>query len=206
MNGIITIGRELGSGGRTIGKKVADALKIPYYDRELIDEAAKQSGLSAEFIEQNEQAVTSSFLYNLAMGNSYTYGMLGLSGSDALPLTTQVFLAQQQVILKYAASPCVIVGRCADFVLRDKPNVLRVFIFSEIEKRVERAIEEYGCDKKKALDLINKSDKGRSRHYATFTDWDWGDRRHHDLMINSATVGFDGAAGIICSTAERLFG
>ena len=127
MNQVITIGRELGSGGRTVGKEVARLLNIPYYDRELIDEAAKESGLSSDFIENNEQEITSSFLYNLAMGNSYTYGMLGLGGTNSMPLTMQVFLAQQKVIQKYAANPCVIVGRCADFILRERPMY---FVFS----------------------------------------------------------------------------
>ncbi|MBE6715275.1 MAG: cytidylate kinase-like family protein, partial [Ruminococcaceae bacterium] len=122
MKGVITIGRELGSGGRTIGRAVAEKLGVPYYDRELIDEAAKQSGLSPDFIEKSEQAVTGSFLYNIAMGNSYSYGMLGLAGTNSLPLTMQVFIAQQKVILEYAKNPCVIVGRCSDYILRERED------------------------------------------------------------------------------------
>ena len=202
MNQVITIGRELGSGGRTVGKEVARLLNIPYYDRELIDEAAKESGLSSDFIENNEQEITSSFLYNLAMGNSYTYGMLGLGGTNSMPLTMQVFLAQQKVIQKYAANPCVIVGRCADFILREKTNVLRVFIYASMEERIRRAVEEYGYSEKKALDVIAKSDKGRARHYATFTEWDWGDRRKYDLMLNAGSLGVDAAAQMICHAAQ----
>ncbi len=202
MNQVITIGRELGSGGRTVGKEVARLLNIPYYDRELIDEAAKESGLSSDFIENNEQEITSSFLYNLAMGNSYTYGMLGLGGTNSMPLTMQVFLAQQKVIQKYAANPCVIVGRCSDFILREKTNVLRVFIYASMEERIRRAVEEYGYSEKKALDVIAKSDKGRARHYATFTEWDWGDRRNYDLMLNAGSLGVDAAAQMICHAAQ----
>ena len=204
MKGIITIGRELGSGGRSIGKLVAEELGVPYYDRELIDEAAKESGLSPDFIEKNEQAVTGSFLYNLAMGNSYTYGTLGMTGTNALPLTMQVFLAQQKVILEYAKNPCVLVGRCADFILRERDDVFKVFIYSNMEKRIARAVERYGCDRKRAIDLIAKSDKGRARHYATFTDWDWGSRSNYDLMINSGSVGVERAADIICTCAGKL--
>ncbi len=204
MKGVITIGRELGSGGRTIGKAVAEKLGVPYYDRELIDEAAKQSGLSPDFIEKSEQAVTGSFLYNIAMGNSYSYGMLGMAGTNSLPLTMQVFIAQQKVILEYAKSPCVIVGRCSDYILREREDVLKVFIYSDLEKRAQRAIERYGCDRKKALDLIAKSDKGRARHFATFTDWDWGDRSNYDLMLNSGSVGVDRAVDIICDCAKEL--
>lgn len=204
MKGVITIGRELGSGGRSIGKLVAEKLGVPYYDRELIDQAAKESGLSPDFIEQNEQAITGSFLYNLAMGNSYTYGMLGLSGSNTLPLTMQVFLAQQKVILEYAKEPCVLVGRCSDFILREREDIFKVFIYSDMEKRIERAIERYGCDRKKAVDLINKSDKGRGRHYSTFTDWDWGDRSNYDLLLNSGAIGIERAAEIICDCAKEI--
>ena len=204
MKGVITIGRELGSGGRTIGKAVAEKLGVAYYDRELIDAAAKESGLSPDFIEKNEQAVTGSFLYNIAMGNSYSYGMLGLAGTNTLPLTMQVFLAQQKVILEYTKTPCVIVGRCADYILRDREDVLKVFVYSDLEKRAQRAIERYGCDRKKALDLIAKSDKGRARHFATFTDWDWGDRSNYDLMVNSGSVGIDRSVEIICSCAEEM--
>ena len=204
MKGIITIGRELGSGGRSIGKLVAEKLGVPYYDRELIDEAAKESGLSPDFIEKNEQAVTGSFLYNLAMGNSYTYGTLGMTGTNALPLTMQVFLAQQKVILEYAKNPCVLVGRCADFILRERSDVFKVFIYSDMEKRIARAVERYGCDRKRAIDLIAKSDKGRARHYSTFTDWDWGSRSNYDLMINSGSVGVERAADIICTCAGKL--
>ncbi len=203
MKNIITIGRELGSGGRTIGKKVADLLGYEYYDRELIDEAAKESGLSAEFIEKTEQSLTGSFLYNLAMGNSYSYGMLSPTGSNVLPLTMQVFLAQQQAILKFAEKPCVIVGRCADYILRERDDVLKVFVYSTEEKRIERAVNEYGLDAKKARETIIRSDKSRARHYSTFTDWDWAYKSHYDLMINSGVMGIDMAADLIAEIAKK---
>ena len=173
------------------------------WEVELIDEAAKESGLSSDFIENNEQEITSSFLYNLAMGNSYTYGMLGLGGTNSVPLTMQVFLAQQKVIQKYAASPCVIVGRCADFILRERHDLLKVFIYASMEDRIKRAVDEYGYSQKKALDVITKSDKGRARHYATFTEWDWSDRRNYDMMLNAAALGVDTAAQMICEAAKR---
>ena len=138
------------------------------------------------------------------MGNSYTYGTLGMTGTNALPLTMQVFLAQQKVILEYAKNPCVLVGRCADFILRERDDVFKVFIYSDMEKRIARAVERYGCDRKRAIDLIAKSDKGRARHYSTFTDWDWGSRSNYDLMINSGSVGVERAADIICTCAGKL--
>lgn len=196
MKKIITIGRELGSGGRTIGKLVAAELGIKYYDRELIDEVAKKSGLSADFIEKNDQTMNGSFLYNLVVGNSYAYGSVGTSQN--LPLNMQVFLAQTEAINEFSKEPCVIVGRCADYILRERDDVLRCFIFAEYEDRLERA-KSHNPDfnDKKARDLIYKSDRGRDKHYATFTDWEWGDRAHYDLMLNSSTLGFDGAVRII---------
>ena len=155
---IITIGRQLGSGGRTVGKKLADALGIAYYDRELIDEVAKQSGFSAAFIEKTEEKANNNFLYNLGMSTGGYFDVISMTG-DTAPLSTQVFLAQQKVILSYAQKPCVIVGRCADYFLRDRDDVLSVFLYADHEKRVERAVKHYGCDRKKALDLIAKSDK-----------------------------------------------
>lgn len=202
MKNIITIGRELGSGGRTIGKRVAAELGIKYYDRELIDEVAKKSGLAADFIEKNDQTMNGSFLYNLVVGNSYAYGSLG--ASQNLPLNMQVFLAQTEAINEFAESPCVIVGRCADYILRERNDVLRCFIFAEYEDRLRRAIEHNpDFNEKKARDLIYKSDRGRDKHYATFTDWEWGDRAHYDLMINSSSLGFDGAVKLICEAAKN---
>ena len=203
MKNIITIGREYGSGGRTIGKKVAEILGYDYYDRELIDEAAKESGLSAEFNEKTEQSLSGSFLYNLAMGNSYSYGMLSPAGTNVLPLTMQVFLAQQQAVLKFAEKPCVIVGRCADYILRDREDVLKVFVYSTEEKRIERAVNEYGLDPKEARSQIVRSDKSRARHYATFTDWDWAYKSHYDLMVNSGVMGIDLAADLIAEIAKK---
>ena len=144
---IITIGREYGSGGRTIGKLVADKLGIPYYDRELVDKAAKHSGLAVEAIEENDQVVTRSFLYDLAIGTSYGY--VNSSGVP-LDLNTQVFLAQREAILEFSQKPCVIVGRCADYILRDREDVLKVFNYADRKARLQRIVREYGEDPAKA--------------------------------------------------------
>ncbi len=205
MKRIITISRELGSGGRTIGKLVANHMGIPYYDRELIDEAAKESGLSLEHIEKYEQAATNSFLYNLVMGSSYGYGILQRANNQTLPLTEQIYLAQQKVIEKYArAGSCVIVGRCADHILKDRNDLLRVFIYSDMDKRLERSIGAYGMSKETAREEIERSDRERSRHYSTFTDRKWGDRHNYDVMLNSGAIGYENCAKIISSMAETL--
>ncbi|MCD7806519.1 MAG: cytidylate kinase-like family protein [Lachnospiraceae bacterium] len=200
MKNIITISRELGSGGRTIGKLVAERKNIPYYDRELIDEAAKISGVPSEYIEKSDQKITNSFLYNLAMGTSYGYGMLEEASKQPLPLTTQVFCAQQEIIKKYADSgSCVIVGRCADYILRDRSDVLRVFIYADMDKRIEHSVKAYGMAEATARSEISRSDKERARHYSMFTDNDWGDRKNYDILLNSGELGYENCAKIICS-------
>ncbi len=151
MKRIITISRELGSGGRTIGKLVANRLGIPYYDRELIDEAANVSGLSPKYIEENEQRVTNSFLYNVSMGGSYAYGILESANKKTLPLAAQIYCAQQDVIKKYAnAGKCVIVGRCADDILKDRDDVLHIFVYADMDKRIRHCIEAYGMSESAA--------------------------------------------------------
>ena len=196
---VITIGREYGSGGRTIGKLVAEKLGIPYYDRELVDQAAKSSGLAVEAIEENDQIVTRSFLYDLAIGTSYGY--VNNTGVP-LDLNTQVFLAQREVILQFSKSPCVVVGRCADYILRDREDVLRVFIYASKKARLERIVKEYGEDPAKAEKLLAQSDKRRARHYEEFTDSIWGARRNYDVLLNSGAYGLEKTADIICSLAK----
>ncbi|MCD8021878.1 MAG: cytidylate kinase-like family protein [Lachnospiraceae bacterium] len=206
MKHIITISRELGSGGRTIGKLVADINNIPFYYRELIDEAAKVSGVPAEFIEKSDQKITSSFLYNLAMGTSYGYGMLEEASHQPLPLTTQIFCAQEEIIRDYANSgSCVIVGRCADYILRDRKDVLRVFIYADMEKRIEHSVKEYGMPKASAREEIARSDRERARHYNMFTEKKWGDRANYDILLDSGTLGYENCAQIICSITEINF-
>ena len=205
MKKIITIGRELGSGGRTIGKMVANRLGVPYYDRELIDKAAENSGLTTQYIESSEQRITNSFLYNLAMGTSYGYGILQNANRQTLPLSEQIYEAQREVITKFAnQGRCVIVGRCADQILADREDVFRVFIYADMDKRVLRGIQEYGMAKQTARKEIEKSDKERGRHYNIFTDKTWGDRHNYDLLLNSSKLDYENCAKIICNLAEEM--
>ena len=205
MKKIITIGRELGSGGRTIGKMAANRLGIPYYDRELIDKAAEKSGLATQYVESSEQRITNSFLYNLAMGTSYGYGILESARRQTLPLAEQIYEAQKEVITNFAnQGRCVIVGRCADQILADREDVFRVFIYADMDKRIERGIQEYGMAKQTALKDIEKSDKERSRHYNIFTDKTWGERHNYDLLLNSSKMDYENCAKIICSMAEEM--
>lgn len=173
---VITVGREYGSGGRLIAQKAAEALGIPFFDRSIINMAAEETGLSADFIRRTEQQKTSSFLYNLYMS------------TQSLPVNDQVFIAQSEVIRRVAAEgPCIIVGRCADYVLRNQSDVdaLNLFIHAPMEKRIRRVREEY---KVQAPDLrlyILKQDKNRAAYYEHFTDGQWGKAQNYHLAVSS---------------------
>lgn len=199
---IITIGRELGSGGRTIGKEVAKRLGIEYYDREIIDEAAKISGLSADYIKKAEDSVTNSFLYSIVMNVGFSASLFGNS-KETLPLDTQVYLAQQDAILKLAEKSCVIVGRCADYVLKDEKNLLRCFIYASMENRIQRAVNEYNIDKNEAKKTIQQMDKKRAHRYNAYTDQIWGSRENYDLLINSSKFGVEGSCDLIIESLKR---
>lgn len=198
---IITVGHEYCSGGRVIGKEVAKRLGIAYYDSEIIDEAAKSSGLSAEYIKTSEERVTNSFLYNIVMNAGYANSIFEKS-RETLPLDTQVYLAQQEAIIKFASESCVIVGRCADYVLKDEENLLRCFTYASIESRIRRAVNEQGADKNEAKKLLNQMDKKRSQHYNAYTDQVWGARGTYDLMIDSSVFGINGACDLIVKGLE----
>ena len=173
---VITVGREYGSGGRLIAQKAAEALGIPFFDRSIINMAAEETGLSADFIRRTEQQKTSSFLYNLYMS------------TQSLPVNDQVFIAQSEVIRRVAAEwPCIIVGRCADYVLRNQSGVdaLNLFIHAPMEERIRRVREEY---KVQAPDLrlyILKQDKNRAAYYEHFTDGQWGKAQNYHLAVSS---------------------
>ena len=204
-NYIITIGRELGSGGRTIGKIVSEKLGINYFDYEIIDETARKSGFSIDFVKESEQRVTNSLLYNLALGTSYNIAT-SFNRNESINLETQLYLAQQNVIKEMAdKGSCVIVGRCADYVLRDYEGLFRVFIYADIKFRENHIVEHYNYKPETAAKEIKKADKRRSAHYLTFTDQHWGRRQNYDLMINSGIIGFDKSAEIIIDAIKKLY-
>jgi len=187
---VITIGREYGSGGGLIGKKLADELGIPFYDKEIISLAAQQSGLAESIIEQNENKKTNSLLYSLYMTNM------------ELPVTDQIFLAQSQVIKDVAKQgPCVIVGRCADYILRDNSRCIRVFIHAPLEERVKRLGERLEWSDKKLEAVVKKEDKNRSSYYNHFTQNRWGQASNYHLCINSS-IGVDKAVAAILALVK----
>lgn len=202
MNKIITISRQYGSGGREIGEKLAKKLGIPFYDNELITRAAKESGFAESVFEKAESKATNSLLYSIAMGMS-AYGSQDL-GFANLSLDDRIYLAQSDVIRKVATEgPCVIVGRCADYILKEKPNVVNVFIWADLKNRVERAITMYNMPEKKAEENILKIDKRRANYYNYHANEKWGRAENYHLSIKSDYVGIDNAVEVIKLYVEK---
>lgn len=211
MRKIITISREYGSGGRVIGKMIAENLGFDFYDRNIIDLAAKESGLSPDFIEKTEQNISSVWLYNLLLGTNYAGGA-GVTGqhfsSNTLPLADQVFNVERKVILSIAKSPCVIVGRCADYILRtseeiDRKELFNVFIYADKEAKVKAAMERHSCTEKEAQKIVHTIDKCRANHYGTFTEDIWGDRKIYDILVNSTTLGIEETAYMLTEFIKK---
>ena len=191
-NIVITIAREYGSGGRYIGKLVAEKLGIKLYDKEFIAKMAEDTGLSSEYIENNEQK------RNVldSLNNGY---YAGLSNADEL------FVKESEMIKKIAGTEsCVIVGRCADFILKDNKNVLKVFINSDINDKIKRATEIYGMDTEKAEKEIARINKLRSNHYKYYTENEWNDPSNYDICINSDAIGIENSVELICNLANKL--
>lgn len=200
MKTIITIGRQYGSGGRQVGKKLAEAYGIPYYDKEILKVAAKESGFCEELFENFDEKPTTSFLYSLVM-DPYSLGYN--SNSFDLPLNHKVFLAAFDAIKSVAEKgPCVIVGRCADYALSDFDNVIKVFISGDTDFKVKRVMAMHDVDEAKAKEIMQRNDKQRSSYYNYYTSKKWGELKSYDLTINTAIVGEDGAVEIIKKAIE----
>lgn len=183
---VITIGREFGSGGREIGKVVAENLGIKFYDKELISLAAKESGVNPEVFEHADEHATNSLLYSLSMG-VYNMGS-GYAPIRDMPVNDQLYILQHKIIKELAANPCVIVGRCADYVLRNKKNCVKLFINADIEYRVTRAIKTHEIPENKAESIVRKTDKTRANYYNFYSDKKWGAANNYDLCINSGII------------------
>lgn len=182
---IITISREYGSGGREIGQKLAELLGIPFYDNKLITIAAKKSGYAEKLFDEVEQRPTGSLLYSLSMFGS------GVGAFD-LPLNDKVFLIQSDIIKEVAAQGgCVIVGRCADYVLKGNPRCINIFIHGSLDARIKRAIEKNDLPEHKAREAVLKLDKRRASYYNYYTGMKWGRAENYDLCINSSALGID---------------
>lgn len=188
---VFTISREYGSGGRYVGRLIADKLGIKLYDKDLILKLAEETGLSEEYIENNEQKRNILDIFN----NGYYEG---LNNADEL------FVKESELIKEIAEKDsCVIVGRCSDFILKNKKNVIKIFIYSSLDDKIDRAVNIYGLDKEKAEKEIKKIDKLRANHYKYYTGEEWKNFANYDICINSDLLGVEKTADLICNMVEN---
>ena len=188
---IITISRQFGSGGRTVGRQLAERLDIPFYDRELVKQVAEETGFDTKFIEENGEFSPSKSIFSFAVSQSVPCMQNGLSVSDF------IFCMQRQVILKLAEKPCVIVGRGADYILRDRDDVFDVFIHASMENRADRIVRLYGESEKKPEQRLADKDKKRKIYYKHYTDREWGDVKNYDMCLDSGRIGIDKCVELI---------
>ena len=197
---IITIGREYGSGGREIGKLLAEKLGVSFYDKEIISLAAERSGLSPEFIKSNEQRTGGGIMHTMGASAHYHSGFFA---PQHLPLSETIFISQAQVIRDIAAKErAVIVGRCADYILEGRENTINVFIHAPMEARVKRIMALHNVDEAAAIKEINRSDKERGNHYFRYTDMKWGKAQNYHVCINSALMGVEKTVEMLADLAQ----
>ena len=203
-NKIYTNGREFGSGGREVGEKLAAKLGIKLYDKELLQQAAKDSGFCEEIFENHDEKPTNSFLYSLVMD---TYSVSGYSAAPFLdmPLNHKVFLAQFETIKKIAEKEsCVIVGRCADYALSDNPDCINIFIHADLDVRIKNVSRNLNITENKARDIINKTDKQRASYYNYYTSKKWGDSKSYNLSLDAGKLGTDNCVEMILKFRELM--
>ncbi|WP_300684510.1 cytidylate kinase-like family protein [Acutalibacter sp. 1XD8-36] len=200
---VITISRQFGSGGHEVGEKLARQLDVPFYDKALIAMAAKQSGLSEEVFANADEKATSSLLYSMVMG-SYSFGAR-VPGINEMPINDKLFIIQSDIIKKAAAEgPCVIIGRCADYILREHDNCLNVFVHASKEERVRRSVAKKDCEERKASDFVTKKDKQRANYYNFYSNKRWDDLQNYDITIDTSRFTVDEAVELLMDAAKRL--
>lgn len=194
---VITIGREFGSGGKYIGERLAEELNLKLYDKELLSKVAEESGMDLTVLEEMDEKQEQSFWYTFAMS---MYSQDSLETLSEIPSNEKIFIEQAKIIEDLAAKEdCIIIGRCSNVILRNKPNVLNVFVYSsELDFKVKRKMK-YGNfeNELEAIKTIEKVDKERENYYNYFTKENWGDRKYYDLMIDTSKLGVDGSVELI---------
>ncbi len=203
MKKLLTISRQYGSGGRKIGKLVAEKLNIPFYDKEIIDLAVKQSGLSREIIETAELRAKSSLSYSFASAMTFGEGFI----AEPISINEKMFIAQFDVIRQIGeTSEGVIIGRCADYILRGIPGVTNVFIHGELDARMKRCTEVYGDDPEDVENKVRDYDKARANYYNYHTSQKWGLCDNYNLSINSTYIDEEHASDLIVNYVNtRLY-
>lgn len=194
---VITIGREFGSGGKYIGERLAEELNLKLYDKELLNKVAEESGMDLNVLEEMDEKQEQSFWYTFAMS---LYSQDSLETLSEIPSNEKIFIEQAKIIEDLAEKDdCIIIGRCSNVILRNKPNVLNVFVYSsELDFKVKRKMK-YGNFENEldAIKTIEKIDKERETYYNYFTKENWGDRKYYDLMIDTSKIGVDGSVELI---------
>ena len=186
---IITISREFGSGGRFIGEEVAKKLGIAYYDKNIINEIAEKSGLSPEYIQENAELSPKKGLF------AYAFSGRDITGKS---VEDMVYEAQRNIILELAEKePCVIIGRNADYILKDRDDVLNVFIHGDMLEKIKRITGLYNVKEKEAVKMMADTDKRRRTNYNFYTDQNWGKASNYTLCLNSSQLGYDKCESII---------
>ena len=200
MNTVITIGRQFGSGGKEIGIRVAKELGIPFYDKELLREAARKSGRCEKIVETFDER-PKSLLYSIAM-DSYMFALPGSGVGDSLE--QQVYLATFNTIRHIAEKgPCVMIGRCADYALADNPNHLSLFIHAPMDMRIQRVARRQSITPEKAKTLIAKTDKRRASYYEYYSSQKWGAVESYDFCLDSSYLGLGGTVELIRAMVEH---
>ena len=201
---VYTIGREFGSMGLVVGEKLAERLGIKYYDKELLQQAAKESGFCEEIFENHDEKPSNSFLYSLVM-DTYSAGNYAATPFLDMPLNHKVFLAQFDTIKNIAAKEsCVIVGRCADYALANQPDVINIFVRADLEDRIKIVSKRLDLTENKARDLILKNDKQRASYYNYYTSKKWGDTSSYDLTINTSKISVENAVDLILDFSRYM--
>ncbi len=201
---VYTIGREFGSLGQLVGEKLAERLGIKFYDKELLQQAAKDSGFCEEIFENHDEKPTNSFLYSLVM-DTYSVGSYATAPFLDMPLNHKVFLAQFDTIKKIAEQEsCVIVGRCADYALANNPDVMNIFVHADLNDRIKLISKRMDITENKAKDLISKNDKQRSSYYNYYTSKKWGDSRSYDLTLNTSKISVDDCVDMIIDFRNHM--
>ena len=190
---VITISREFGSGGRTVGKQTAKLLGIPCYDQEVIEKVAAESGFAKEYIKERGEYTP--------YGGWFAQALTGRSARGTSP-QDDLWVIQRKVILELAEKPCVIVGRCSDYVLGERPECLKVFVYADLPSRIARCVEDYHIPSDDMERRIIQMDRGRSNYYNYYTGHNWGDMRRYDLTLNSSTTGIEGAVELISTLVK----
>ena len=198
---IVTISRQYGSGGRYIGENLAKAMGVPCYDEKLIDMVAKESGFAQSFVAEKGERMTGSLLFNIASSLSFANNLF--SNNNGVTLQDEIYFTQNRIIKELAdKGPCVIVGRCADYILREREDCLNVFIFADNESKIERAEKYFNITREEAPEVLKKKDKARANHYKYYTDQEWGMASNYDLCLNSGLIGIEGCVKAIQQVLE----